>query len=365
MMGSSATYGDSMSARFREVLRTAWPLAVAFVGCGNDESSSATAATIYATVSSTDEVVAIDDETHKVRRSYRVGKGPAILLTTPDRAKLYTANWADDSVSVIDLGSNRVTEIELGSRPYVIAMDPLGRHVWAGLQNGNIAVISVETDAEERRFATSQLPASIIASPDGKVLYVAYLGLGITPGSLVALDAETGAELRPRLSVGQSPAWITAKHDGTRVYTLNFVSDDVTVVNTETWSVEATVSTGSGSQGIIGNVTPDDSRLYLTSHGSSSLVAIDTTTNEIVQTIGLGGRPVGVNFSEDGLRVYTTDFGPTSKNAPVQLDYLLTGQYSATGNGELSVFGVASGARVGDTVELGAGPTSVVVLPAR
>ena len=40
-----------------------------------------------------------------VRRSYRVGKGPAILLSTTDHRKLYTANWADDSRSVIDLKS--------------------------------------------------------------------------------------------------------------------------------------------------------------------------------------------------------------------------------------------------------------------
>jgi YVTN family beta-propeller protein len=358
-----------VNLRFREAHKATYPVGVliacAATGCGNDATSTATGATIYATVSSTAEVVAIDDETHMVRRSYRVGKGPAILLSTPDHRKLYTANWADDSLSVIDLKSGRVSEIELGSRPYVIAMDPLGRYVWAGLQSREIAVVSVDGDREERRFATSELPASIIASPDGETLYVAYLGLGITPGSLVALDADTGTELRPRLSVGQSPAWITAKHDGTRVYTLNFLSDDITVVNTETWSVEATVSTGTGSQGIIGNVAPDDTRLYVTNHGTSNLIAIETNTNKIVQTVALGGRPVGVNFSHDGLRVYTTDFGPTSKGEPVQLNYLLTGQYSASGNGEVSVFDVASGAPVGDSVELGAGPTSVVVIPAQ
>lgn len=342
-------------------------LALTAIGCGSDSTTTSSPAgpTIYATVSSTAEVVAIDDTTHQVERSYRVGKGPAILLSTPDNTKLYTANWADDSVSSIDLQSGKVREIELGSRPYVIAMDPQGRYLWAGLQNGFIATIEIATDVELRRFSTPELPASIIASPDGSTLYVAYLGLGITSGSLVALSSDTGAVLKPPLPVGLSPAWITARHDGTKVYTLNFLSDDITVIDTSSWTVEATISTGVGSQGIIGNVTPDDQRLYVTNHGTSDLIAIDTQSNEIVQTIPLGGRPVGVGFSSDGTRVYTTDFGPESKTESVQLNYLLTGQYTASGNGQVSVFELDTGLPVGDPVQLGAGPTSVVMIPER
>jgi YVTN family beta-propeller protein len=339
---------------------------VACASCGDSSTGNTMASRgrVYATVSSTGEVVAIDDSSREIVQTYKVGRGPAILLGSPDFGQLYTANWADNSVSIVEAGSGSVTTVALDSRPYVIAADHTGMTIYAGLESGKIAVIDTEQKSIVRTLLAQELPASIIVSPDDRTLYVAYIGLGVTAGRLVALSAATGAVTKDALSVGMSPAWITISHDGSRVYTLNFLSDDVTVVDTATWSVVATVSTGPGSQGIIGNVTPDDSRLYVTAHGTSSLIAIDTHTNEVVQTIALRGRPVGVNVSPDGSRVYVTDFGPQSLDEPPQVNYLLTGQFTASGNGKVSAFDTATGEELGAAVETGPGPTSVIATPA-
>jgi DNA-binding beta-propeller fold protein YncE len=86
-------------------------------------------------------------------------------------------------------------------------------------------------------------------------------------------------------------------------------------------------------------------------------------TNKITQTIKLTGRPVGVNFSPDGKRVYVSDFGPDSlkEQATAGLTFLASGQLTTKGPGTLSVFEVATGKQVGDSVTTGAGPTSIVV----
>lgn len=320
-------------------------------------------ARIYATVSSTNEVLAIDDDSHKLLHSYAVGRGPAIIVATPGQKKLYTANWQDNTVSVIDVASDKVVNIQMPGRPYVIAIDGAGRFVYAGLDSNAIAIIDTETDKIERSIATGELPASLIVSPDGKTLYVAYLKiLQLGAGSLEAISTETGEVIHPAIPVGRAPAWITISPDGSKVFTLNFLSDDVTVVDTESFRVVATVSTGAGSQAIIGNVTPDSTRLYVTNHGTSELAAIDIASAKLVQpTIKLDGRPVGVNFSPDGKRVYTTDFGAQSASEPLMIGYLLTGTFSATGPGQVRVFDVASGQPVGETITVGPGPTSLVV----
>jgi len=326
-------------------------------GCGSEESA-ARAARIYVTVAGDHHIAVIDDETHERLSTIPVGQGPAILLATPDGRQLYTANWADDTVSAVDVETEAVTSIAVGSRPYVIAMAPAGDYVYAGLNANSIAVISTATNSIERQIPTTELPASIIVSADGETLYVATL----FPGTLRAISAATGELLHPAAPVGLVPAWITSTHDGSKVFTLNFLSDDVTVVDTEAWTTAATVSTGAGSQGIIGNVTPDDSHLYVTNHGTAELVAIDLASNTIDQTIPLDGRPVGINFNADGSRAYVTDFGPQSLTVPADSNYLLTGVLTVMGNGQLSVFDTATGAAIGDKVQLGRGATSVVVL---
>jgi len=337
----------------------------------NDESPAAThdGARIYASVSGSGEVVMLDDTSHEQLASIPVGKGPAIILATPSYDKLFTANWGDNSVSAIDAKAQTSKPIGMPGRPYVIALAPDGKRLYVGVSGANeIEVVDTQTDRIVDAYAMSELPASIIVSPDGALLYVAFLGgsiPGLAPGSLLALSADTGDIVHQPVTVGLVPAWITMGPDGRKVYTLNFLSDDISVVDTASWKVEATIKTGVGSQAIIGNVTPDGAALYVTNFGSAELVAIDTKTNVISRTIKLTGKPVGVNFSADGKRVYTTDFGTASigQDPLIGLNYLLTGVYSGGGSGQVRAFDVATGEAVGSTASTGPGATSVVVKP--
>ena len=335
------------------------------------EPVDAAAGRIFASVSAAGEVVVLNEESHAQIAAIPVGKGPAILVGTPDRHKLYSANWGDSTVSAIDAEALTARSIEMPGRPYVIAMSPDGTRLYAGCATTNeIVVVDTADDSVLRRFVMSELPASITVSADGATLYVAMLGSVIPglgePGSLMAVSAETGEVEREPIAVGNVPAWITSGADGRKVYTLNFLSDDISVIDTARWTVEATIEMGTGSQSIIGHVTPDGSALYVTNFGSAELVAIDTATNSIARTIKLDGKPVGVHFNADGSRVYVTDFGTQSigQNPLVGLEYLLTGVYSGGGTGQVRAFDTLSGAPVGPTASTGPGATSVIVRPA-
>ena len=317
-------------------------------------------ARIYATVSGTSEVVVIDQNTFEQVGSIPVAAGPAIILQTPDGKKLYTANWQGNSVSAIDTATEDVVDIPTGGRPYVITMPPTGDFVYVGVNPTGIAVIDTKTDSIARTIPTSDLAASLIASPDGKVLYIATFSLTST-GQLRAISTADGAIIHDPIAVGSAPAWITITPDGSHVYTLNFLSDDISVVDTDSFEVTATIATGTGSQAIIANVTPDGKTLWVTNHESAEAIAIDTKTNEIVKTIPINGRPVGVQFNADASQVYITDFGPASLQAAADINYLLTGQFSSTDPGQISVFNTKTGKQIGDSLVLGPGPTSVVV----
>jgi YVTN family beta-propeller protein len=173
----------------RRVLALALLLCLGSAACGSHASDPATKATkprdagtdsgtapgarIYASVSADNQVVVVDEKGQAVLSKISVGAGPAIILATPDHKQLYTANWADNTVSAIAVDTQTVTSIAVTGRPYVIAMDPAGKYVYAGLSSNQIALIDTSTNQIASSITTPDLPASITVSPDGKTLYVA------------------------------------------------------------------------------------------------------------------------------------------------------------------------------------------------
>ena len=364
---------------------------ISMTGCGwNDDDAdednleeAAMGNRIYVTLAGDHEVVVIDEDSEQIVSRISVGEGPAIILKTPDDQKLYTANWGGNSTSVIDVETENVTDIMFDGIPYVIAMAPDGRYLYAGVKSepSGIVVIDTSNDTIVKRFPTPELAASLTVSPDGEILYVATTVSG-DPNrehSLYSISTADGSVIQDLIPVGSMPAWITIKPDGSRVYTLNFNSDDITVVDTNYESIlddsisddpleeVVTIATGAGSQGIIGNVTPDESLLYVTNFGSLDMVAIDTATNEVVEAapVTFAGRPVGVNFNADGSRIYVVDYGPGSEApeaANANLTYLLTGVYTPEYQGQVSIIDEQSWQRLATIANVGRGPTSVVVI---
>lgn len=85
---------------------------------------------------------------------------------------------------------------------------------------------------------------------------------------------------------------------GPMAYVGNFKDNTVSVIDTDSDSVVATIPVAAGPHGM--GVTPDGRWLYVSSDGSSLLNLIDTTTNRITRTIEVGKAPHGVALTPDG-----------------------------------------------------------------
>ena len=55
-------------------------------------------------------------------------------------------------------------------------------------------------------------------------------------------------------------------------------------------------------------VSPDGTRAYITDLVGASVSVLDTATNTITATIGVDAGPVGVAVSPDGTHIYVTNF---------------------------------------------------------
>jgi len=77
----------------------------------------------------------------------------------------------------------------------------------------------------------------------------------------------------------------------TFAYVTNRGSNSVSVIDTASNTVVATIPVGAFPEGVA--ITPDGTRAYVTDFVSNTVSVIDTATNTVVVTIGVGLFPTG------------------------------------------------------------------------
>jgi YVTN family beta-propeller protein len=143
---------------------------------------------------------------------------------------------------------------------------------------------------------TGPTPASAASPADGK----AYV-TNVFSNSVSVIDTATGTVVAT-IAVGAQPQDVALTSDGTRAYVSNWEDNTVSVIDTATNTVVATVPVGSGPFAI--DLNPDGTRAYVTNSGSNNVSVIDTATNTVVATVAVGAFPGDVAVSPDGTRAY-------------------------------------------------------------
>jgi YVTN family beta-propeller protein len=142
---------------------------------------------------------------------------------------------------------------------------------------------------------------------------------------------------------------IAVSPDGSRVYvTSNVASGTVSVIDTVSNIVIAAIPVGSAPYGVA--VTPDGKKVYVANTNvgiagiTGSVSVIDAATNRVVDTITVGSSPIGVAVTPDGTRVYVAN----------------------TGDNTLSVIDTAKNTVIGSPIPVGNSPTAfgVFIQPA-
>src|SRR3989338_8769763 len=92
-------------------------------------------------------------------------------------------------------------------------------------------------------------------------------------------------------------------------YITNFwdVPGTVSVINTATNTVSATVTVGPGPNGV--SVLPAGAFVYVTNSFSDTVSVINTASNTVIATVPVGSLPMGVAVHPGGTSVYVTNQG--------------------------------------------------------
>ena len=146
--------------------------------------------------------------------------------------------------------------------------------------------------------ASTGVHTSLISGP------YAYI-TNYSSNNVSVIDTATDAVIAT-VSVGYGPYGVAVSPDATRVYVANYAGSSVSVIDTVTNTVIATVPIATRPYGLA--VSPDGSRVYVVAYYTNNVSVIDAATNTVSAVIPVGQRPHGIVVSRDGKRVYVANY---------------------------------------------------------
>lgn len=174
-----------------------------------------------------------------------------MVLVSKDLSKLFTANIASDSVTIIERGSNPLnwneTVIPVGKGPEGIDLSPDGKEVWtAHSRDGGVSIIDIAAKKVSQTLNVQTKRSNRLKfTPDGKMVLISDL----EGGELVVVDAPARKEIK-RIKLGKSPEGILITPDGSRAYAAVNGDNNVAIIDLKTLEATGRISTGRGPDGM-------------------------------------------------------------------------------------------------------------------
>jgi YVTN family beta-propeller protein len=187
----------------------------------------------------------VDTSTFRILGTIAVGKGPTGLTFSRDGRFAYVSNQGDKTVEVIDTATHRVVKaIPVGTNPHFLVLGPDGR-IW-GTNTGGTDIYVIDPATQDKIAAINVGPAPQqiafgFKGLQGPNAYVTVAGLN----RVVVLSADpSNLRILEQIDVGQRPNGISGNREGTRLFVVHEVSNDLKVVDTGSSAVLATVPVG-------------------------------------------------------------------------------------------------------------------------
>lgn len=272
--------------------------------------------------------------TPTVEASLTLGNQTPVLCTNAALAKAFAPNFADGTVSVVDLGARSVVAtVVVGPNPRRIACnDAMDRvYVVHATTPGRMTVLDARTHEvvataalgnDSRTIAANFLigelyvsnfgsgTVSVVGTENNAVL--ATLPVGSNPqapssndglkktyvpsaadGTVTVIDQRTRA-VTATIRVGNAPQYAAVDGQHGKVYVNNVADHTVSVIDSATDTVVKTIPSGVGTSSNFGAVNALYRRYYLPNATDNTLTVIDTDRDVVVKTIPVGTTPVDV-----------------------------------------------------------------------
>jgi YVTN family beta-propeller protein len=276
-----------------------------------------------------------------------VGHTPSYVQVAPNGKFAYIANPGAGVITVLKTADDRVSgtiKISQGP-PQFVSFSPDSQTAYVSVYNTSdsvhlIAFIDTATGTVTSTVPVdNHTPGPSTTGLDGRYLYVPNHNMAMSgPGENVVDVIDTASkQLVGRIAVPANPHWVAFGKNG-RFYTTDHMSATVTVLNAQNNGIIAEIQVGETPHSEA--ISPDGSRLAVTSFDGNEVFLISTATDKMVARIPVGREPLDIAYSPDGRYLYTVN----------NLDNTVT------------VIDTADNRVIGE-IPTGKAPTSISVLP--
>jgi YVTN family beta-propeller protein len=233
---------------------------------------------------------------------------------SPDGSTAVVVNILSDNATIVDVPNRLVEEIvPVGDRPAEVEITPDGsKAVVANLDSTFVSVIDLSTKSVTN-VTISRRGSQVEISPDGQYAYVAVVADGdgvwrIDLNSLTVADSKllTG-NMGGVGSLFSQSSGMTLSHDGATLVTCNSFDNDISIIDTASWSQVARVPVGTFPVRAV--FSSDDSTIYVTNRNSDTVSVVNNAGagSTVVGTISVDDFPFELAVAPDGSRLFVGD----------------------------------------------------------
>lgn len=254
------------------------------------------------------KLLLVDPAAKKIIGEVATGNGPHEVTVSADGKLAFVANYGDqtpgDSLSVIDLEAQKeLRRVNLGAlrRPHGI-VESKGKIYFTVEMNKAIARYDLAADRLDWLMGTGQdLTHMLVINKEQTRIYTSNI-FSDTVGIMEPMG-QGGNWHYTVIPVGKRPEAIDLSPDGKEVWTAHSQDGGVSVIDTETKKVVATIPALTKHSNRL-KFTPDGKLVLISDAESSQVLVMDVKTRKLMQKIQVGAVPLGIQMAPDGQRAY-------------------------------------------------------------
>jgi YVTN family beta-propeller protein len=254
----------------------------------------------------------VDPGTYKVVTKLPTGDFPHEVAVTPDGRWAFVANYGSPeepghTLTMLDLRKHEVLRtIELGTftRPHGIHVSRDGQRVWVTSEGArSVLEIAAATGLIVQEWRTNQETSHmLVPTRDESKLYVTNIG----SGSVSVINRETN-KVRSFATGAGAEGIDCSPLDGT-IWVADREVDTLSVIDPAADTLIASFKTA-GRMPIRVQFTPDGREVWVSNAQAKTVSVYDSRTRGLIATIEDGEVPVGIQMSPNGRRAFVANTG--------------------------------------------------------
>lgn len=248
-----------------------------------------------------------------------------------DRPRAWVTCQGADRLTVIDLETLLTARhlpvgvepdgVTAPEAPHNVVLSPDRRYVYVNLiATGVVEKYDAITFERLGRVQVGSSPAQVAVSSDGATLFVSnFTTLSSQPEPIHRVDAATMSVTAVIERAGYAPHGVALSPDGRFVYTTNAYGDDLSIIDVATNEVVGRIPVAADVppvpvgpakyepyQGTFGT---DPNLFWFTCRASAEVRVVDVATEELVDVIAVGSRPLILQMTPDGRELWVPNQG--------------------------------------------------------